>query len=490
MASFLNVMHAIKGGWVGQTFALAKNNESDGRKSRIRRSKEERKEMVESFIKKYQNLHNGSFPSLNLTHKEVGGSFYTVREIVRDVIQENRVLGPAKLIPEHQTIDQFLEHNPLGSVAAEPQNTLSIASSDSQFANNKHHGSVQEMVLASDGQSFTLEHQMFDHGQVSNGTAAAMNNKDVDSKELKVNGPVQTEKNVAKESVVFDGNCVGPEYQMFDNGSQVHQKDKKTEELTCAEHRTSEPLEVEKNVEDVSATSRSKVTSIETDVIVETFPLTPVTRATESLDGKVEEGDSIIFNEDKGMKGMRLAAGVDSSPSDTVHSMKSFVDDKVALKSPLVENKSSSVNEEALEIVRDPSLKSANCSTHKEGIIHEKGSMDLNVKAPGNDVPISESFEQRQGTAGAKTIKAPDTKNLNGTSVRDGLSPTKEVLVIEDEVDIHSSACLQKGSNPTLDRINLESWQRESKKSEKQEGKPLWAVFKEYIDAFVKFWSE
>lgn len=52
MASVLNVMHAIKGGWVGQTFALAKNNESDGRKSRIRRSKEERKEMVESFIKK------------------------------------------------------------------------------------------------------------------------------------------------------------------------------------------------------------------------------------------------------------------------------------------------------------------------------------------------------------------------------------------------------------------------------------------------------
>lgn len=52
VASFLNAMHAIKGGWVGQTFALAKNNESEGRKSRIRRSKEERKEMVVAFIKK------------------------------------------------------------------------------------------------------------------------------------------------------------------------------------------------------------------------------------------------------------------------------------------------------------------------------------------------------------------------------------------------------------------------------------------------------
>lgn len=46
------MMHAIKGGWVGQTFALAKCNESEGKKSRIRRSKEERKAMVESFVKK------------------------------------------------------------------------------------------------------------------------------------------------------------------------------------------------------------------------------------------------------------------------------------------------------------------------------------------------------------------------------------------------------------------------------------------------------
>lgn len=46
------------------------------------------------FAFRYQNSNNGSFPSLNLTHKEVGGSFYTIREIVRELIQENRVLGP------------------------------------------------------------------------------------------------------------------------------------------------------------------------------------------------------------------------------------------------------------------------------------------------------------------------------------------------------------------------------------------------------------
>ncbi|KAL0452049.1 UNVERIFIED_CONTAM: hypothetical protein Slati_1183000 [Sesamum latifolium] len=68
---------AVTGGWVGQAFAFASSNDSGRKKSRIRRSKEERKIMVESFITKYQKSNDGNFPSLSLTHKEVGGSFYT-----------------------------------------------------------------------------------------------------------------------------------------------------------------------------------------------------------------------------------------------------------------------------------------------------------------------------------------------------------------------------------------------------------------------------
>lgn len=44
------IMHALKVTWSGQAFALAKCNDSQGRKSRVRRSKEERRTMVESFI--------------------------------------------------------------------------------------------------------------------------------------------------------------------------------------------------------------------------------------------------------------------------------------------------------------------------------------------------------------------------------------------------------------------------------------------------------
>ncbi|CAI9296183.1 unnamed protein product [Lactuca saligna] len=100
-------MHVSRGGWVGPTFALAKFDDSfEGKKSVIRRSKEERKGMVETFIKRYQKSNNGDFPSLNLTRKEVGGSFYTVREIVREIIQENRVLGPPKSSPGHVTMEE------------------------------------------------------------------------------------------------------------------------------------------------------------------------------------------------------------------------------------------------------------------------------------------------------------------------------------------------------------------------------------------------
>lgn len=35
-----------------------------------------------------------------------------------------------------------------------------------------------------------------------------------------------------------------------------------------------------------------------------------------------------------------------------------------------------------------------------------------------------------------------------------------------------------------------ESWGGASKNPGKLEGNPVWAVFKVFIDAFVKFWSE
>ncbi|MQL87364.1 hypothetical protein Taro_019920, partial [Colocasia esculenta] len=98
-------MQVGKVSWVGQTFALSRCSDSQGKKSRSRRTKEERRKMVESFIHRYRDSNKGNFPSLNLTHKEVGGSFYTVREIVREIIQANKVLRPGNLNSQAFNLD-------------------------------------------------------------------------------------------------------------------------------------------------------------------------------------------------------------------------------------------------------------------------------------------------------------------------------------------------------------------------------------------------
>lgn len=46
-------MHSLKATCAGQIFALAKSHESVGKRTRNRIPKEERKALVESFIKKY-----------------------------------------------------------------------------------------------------------------------------------------------------------------------------------------------------------------------------------------------------------------------------------------------------------------------------------------------------------------------------------------------------------------------------------------------------
>ncbi|KAG0448342.1 hypothetical protein HPP92_027867 [Vanilla planifolia] len=120
-------MLGLKASWVGHAPVPISCSSSRENKPRARRTKEERRKMVESFIKKYQNKNNGKFPSLNLTHKEVGGSFYIVREIVRDIIQENRVLGPGKPSSKVLNFEDCLEEET--HFFEEDNNDLSIPAS-------------------------------------------------------------------------------------------------------------------------------------------------------------------------------------------------------------------------------------------------------------------------------------------------------------------------------------------------------------------------
>ena len=154
------------------------------------------------LVSRYQELNNGNFPSLNLTHKEVGGSFYTVREIVRDVIQENRVLGPAKFTLEELNTDQFFEQNPLGSIARNPQPFLAASLIENHCEPDKLQDTNSKMISASDVSYTEAVHQAVDKGHV-----ISIGHVDV-----------TTNESIEVPVVAADGCDTGAELPMFDKG--------------------------------------------------------------------------------------------------------------------------------------------------------------------------------------------------------------------------------------------------------------------------------
>ncbi|KAK4385587.1 hypothetical protein Sango_2682700 [Sesamum angolense] len=218
-------MHAIKGGYAGKVFALATSNDSGGRKSRIRRSKEERKAMVESFIKKYQKSNNGNFPSLNLTHKEVGGSFYTVREIVREIIQENRVLAPPKVSLEHDH-SSFLEQHPLGSLSLEPQIDLSDSERNHMVTNilpNKYQIMSEEDISSSSMQfSGSYPSELDDKQIIEGGSKVAEKDGGSDRTSKNHNEPNHYQDTSMEEVPNFEEQSPQPKIDEFENEKIVN----------------------------------------------------------------------------------------------------------------------------------------------------------------------------------------------------------------------------------------------------------------------------
>ncbi|KAJ4970876.1 hypothetical protein NE237_003975 [Protea cynaroides] len=407
-------MNTVKTSWVGQTFALAKCSDSGGRKSRVRHSKEERKEMIESFIKKYQKANNRKFPSLTLTHKEVGGSFYTVREIVREIIQENRVLGPAKLTLEEHDTDEVFEHYPLGSISMEPQSQLSMSSSE--FVTCDNQSIHKELVSSSGGQSIDHNEQS-DNGKYINGT-------------------------------VF------------------------------AKVQVSEKLD---GVENVQKPSTSKVSPIATGIIVETFPLKSagkLTYGTDSMSGEASDVPETLKEQEP--EKVETARG---NTSLSIHRIFSTEENLFGL-----------MDEKAVVNDAESFQENLSCS--------ETQNKTMSTLLEGIGVPIDVSQN------GVSTLQAADRKKTvigmeaklflaevhfrngsasgNSTASRESLS---QETLSKTRADNQHGQSTWEGSNSTLNRLNLESWEGATKKY-KAGTNPLWTVFKEFISNFVKFWSE
>ncbi|KAK6156316.1 hypothetical protein DH2020_010564 [Rehmannia glutinosa] len=461
-------MHATKVGWAGQAFALATSNDSGGKKSRIRRSKEERKGMVESFIKKYQKSNNGNFPSLNLAHKEVGGSFYTVRELVREIIQENRVLAPPKVSLEENGHSGFLEQHPLGSISMEPEIDFTVSSDGvhtvTHIVPQKYQSSSEENISSYIEQfngSYPLEldneqiieelSKVADKNEGFDGTIEshqAPNYQDTHMQEVSNHGEQLTQlksHEFENEKIVNGFEVNGPGSQRLTNehynkNDETVDKNEEYQQRVYTETTVTEILDKEKyEAQDLEASQTVK-SRVNSDVVVETFPLRPVPKTIHDMD--VESSD------------IQEAAGtLEATPIPS-----GFVIAKGEEK--LRDEKKVVVN------LQGSSMEGPIYSSASDPIVLDKG-----------DVA---DLESEDSLPDGTTKASSSTERLNSAD------PT----AVGRKTSGQDNSSLPKGNNPTLDRINLDTWERTSKKSTRPESNPLLALVKAFISSFVKFWTE
>lgn len=516
-------MLAVKGGWVGQTFALASASDSGGKKSRIRRSKEERKTMVETFIKKYQIVNDGNFPSLNLTHKEVGGSFYTVREIVREIIQENKVLGPSKLPFEEDINNDIMKQFPIGSISIQPPDLSPVGESDilpSVQPPDRHgervltpsenyevklengeeldhhfeavegtesstikvvfHQSAQDELLSNSiQQQYHLEHAKVEH--VTTGSYSSTIVEDGRSDEV---SPVYTyhegvnqesyQKTVLEQVVTTVRNS-----ETSDIEEGFHEHVKKNDETTGNE----EPIEKvppadyilmakEEENNELDTSQFGKCTK--TGIAVETFPLRPVTQTIVGLEGRPDkESDECSTHEGKINGHERKVI------SEDISSLKNM-EEGVEQSCSTSERTDRKMNEEASLTEGYLSSESANCLTKNETLVMECSNstvaeaevvssakiLDVPKDINNGNVGATDSkLHHEQTRATVATAKGSNLNNPNDTSSRNR-------------------------SNPTLDRTKLETWEGTSEKPSGSELKSVLALFKAFIAVVVRFFTE
>ncbi|KAJ8422389.1 hypothetical protein Cgig2_024807 [Carnegiea gigantea] len=506
-------MYAVKASLVGQTFALATANDSGGRKSRIRRSKEERKAMAESFIKssvgcRYQILNDGNFPSLNLTHKEVGGSFYTVREIVREIIQENKVLGPARGSGEAQKDHIVAGGYSSGSSSLQAQILLSVNELDgvSKYQEN------DSVRLKLDVNGDCANHQDLDSPKCF--TEQRADEMDEDSDELAEKSLNETdqqyeslEPSLNNIALSVDDNQI--DGVQFANGTQS--------DGVCEGSLVSETSQGDRQKELLGACN-AELTLPTKELEVETFPLSPAIEEIDGMSGtstgsvkingtlnnlvtKHNEISNGIpqfdrFGSPDSLSDMVSAKGADGSEHSTT--VPGIVKQQAEINDKVIQGEEANRPHKPVEML-------ASSAIRDKSLALDQGCVD---KVASHRVSTSTTIELSEEVDGLQWMRGDAGKYLppvlNGalskkapkgiTCLEESRTETSNKITSEAPVSaVANGSYIQgnramSGPSATLDRIDLESW--ESKETSNQETNPLLAFFKAFVDAFVKFWSE
>lgn len=292
------------------------------------------------FVYRHQNLNNGSFPSLSLTHKEVGGSFYTIREIVREIIQENRVLGSGDLILEGKGSDHLRDQSLSSSILLDPVAPLSLPPDGFHFASVESYNvsseagetkspENEETINGSQAAPEGRGSDMLNCGEVN---ATQLFKEDVELLVHQSTGSTDvartqfaascSEENDIKHDAglhnrvqtISDSFAVKPQ----DQDLEVDNKDKGFEEIPFMESEGTKPVNNGEKVNDAGAAMTEMVNMTKNTVgtidlpagtVVETFPLSSVTSTMESLDVQPSELDKVC----DGGKGTETKVETESS---------------------------------------------------------------------------------------------------------------------------------------------------------------------------------
>ncbi|KAJ0976078.1 hypothetical protein J5N97_018043 [Dioscorea zingiberensis] len=510
-------MQTIKVSCVGQTFALATFSNSRERKTRSRKTREERKAMVESFVKKYQNSNNGSFPSLNLTHKEVGGSFYIIREIVREIIQENKVLGPGSPTSKVLNLESCSEDEVDSFSMDIPNEMITSTIGHEIYQKQKElleeHSASKEKsldVLKSESQEILASHD----------DISVCKDKDIDSSdhvEQKSFTNAYPHSSVA-DDIADPGKPSGQTHDISKNFENLNAEQLVPSGQFVSAMSSSPASPVDDN-DRTSSIASSPATSLENDVAT-------ITDKPENKIPKDNHPESkiILVNDDD--RTSNIARAPDNSLENDV-AMLTYKDGLPENKIPedsLPESKitTSSSTGSITDKLLDPSVayavevfpipSSANANEPNKSILEMEGAKEVEVtddkdpimngvglteyhtivkEAP--TIPTSQESESFEPSASRTTkielqtvVHCDDSENICIDNPSSSGEPVSQVTGSPQ----FQAKVARKGQGSKTSYSSSKSTKRTIRDSEPSEINPLWSVIRAFVTAVIKFWSE
>ncbi|KAL3634212.1 hypothetical protein CASFOL_021266 [Castilleja foliolosa] len=97
----------------------ASSEAHETKKPRGRVSKDVRKSMVEKFVNKYRETNAGKFPSASEAMKDVGGSYYVIREILQELIYNSKMSPPVDTKTASSDKSAIIEKDEISTINTE-----------------------------------------------------------------------------------------------------------------------------------------------------------------------------------------------------------------------------------------------------------------------------------------------------------------------------------------------------------------------------------